>query len=165
MRKTLSMATLGLLAAFAFTATEANEARAAEPIRWSSVSLGLGLGDPSALDLKLWTTEDSGFNLGVGLENFDDVFGIYAEYEFGLVAFWIGDDARGTFYIGLGGAIAFYDRPGDNDVQVAAIIPIGLNFRFRAPLEVFIEGRPGVALNDDTNRFGIGGQIGLRFIF
>jgi len=166
MYKSFLPALVGLLAASSLVSASASEAHAARPMHYSTVSLGLALGDPTAVDLKFWNTEDSGFDLGLGLEDFDDTFGVYGEYEFGLVAFWLGDDARGTFYVGIGGAVSFHQRhKADNDdVQVEAIVPIGLNFRFRAPLELFVEGRPGVRLTHNE-RFGIGGQIGLRYVF
>ncbi|MCC6624092.1 MAG: hypothetical protein IT385_22745 [Deltaproteobacteria bacterium] len=124
-----------------------------------SASLGLGFGDPTALDLKLWTSRDSGFDFGVGLERFDDVLGLYGEYEVGLAAFALGDSGgRGAFYIGLGGAVAFDD--GDK-TSAALVIPIGLDLRFRAPIDLFVEARPGIGLVDRP-AFGLGGQLGVR---
>lgn len=122
------------------------------------VSLGVGLGDPTALDLKLWTGRDSGFDFGLGLERFDDVLGLYGEYEVGLAAFRLGDSGgRGAFYVGIGGAVAF----DDDRSSVALVIPIGLDFRFRAPIDVFVEARPGIGLVDRP-AFGLGGQVGVR---
>lgn len=123
------------------------------------VSLGLGLGDPTALDVKFWTGNYSGFNFGLGLEQFDDIFGVYGEYELGLAAFALGNSgARGAFYIGVGGALAAHS----DHSSVAVVIPIGVDFRFRPPVDLFIEARPGVGLIHRP-AFGIGGQLGVRF--
>lgn len=132
------------------------------PYRDGTVSLGLGLGDPSALDLKLWNDNLSGFNIGLGLERFDDIFGLYAEYELGLLGFRMGHGgARGALYLGLGGAIAF-ERA--RRTSVALVIPIGLDLRFEPPIDLFIEARPGIGLVDRP-AFGIGGQLGVRYRF
>ena len=133
----------------------------AEPYRPGTVSLGLGLGDPAALDIKFWNDNVSGFDLGLGLEHFDDVFGVYGEYELGLVSFALGNSgARGVFYLGVGGAVAF-----TNDyTSVAVVIPVGLDFRFDAPVDLFIEARPGIGVVHRP-AFGIGGQIGVRWRF
>jgi hypothetical protein len=133
-----------------------------EPYPKSVASLGVAFGDPTAVDLKIWTGEGSGIDFGIGFNRFSERLGLYAEYELGLVDFWIGDSVRGIFYIGVGGAVALRYR--NDDTSVALIIPIGLNFRFRAPVEVFVEGRPGLALLDKSG-FGIGGQVGVRYVF
>lgn len=144
-------------------------ARAAPTPHPGTVSLGVGFGDPTAVDLKLWTGQGSGFNFGIGLHRFSERLGIYIEYELGLVDFWIGDSVMSVFYIGVGGAVAL--RNNDNDTSLALVIPIGLNFRFRAPVEIFVEARPGAVLLNrrgygyGASTFGIGGQIGVRYVF
>jgi hypothetical protein len=136
----------------------ADPARADPTYRAGVVSVGLGLGDPSALDLKLWTGNASGFDFGVGLERFDDVLGLYGEYEFGLATFALGrSGGRGAFYVGAGGAVALRD----DHTTLAAIVPIGLDFRFAAPIDLFIEARPGIGIVHRP-AFGIGGQLGVR---
>lgn len=140
-----------------------------EPFRPAVVALGLGLGDPTALDLKLWVTPSSGFDFGFGVSRWSDRLGVYGEFEFGLVDFWIGNDVMGVFYLGVGGAVglngnavAFEDR--HDGVSLALVIPIGVNFRFRVPLEVFVEARPGFEILDPGG-FGVGGQVGIRYVF
>jgi hypothetical protein len=136
-------------------------ARADQPIEASTASLGIGLGDPAAVDLKLWTGRSSGFDFGIGVEQFADILGLYAEYEHGLVEFPLGrSGARGAFYLGAGGALAFTR----NETRLAAVIPVGFDFRFRIPLDLFIEGRPGIGILHRPV-FGIGAQIGLRYRF
>lgn len=152
---------LAILATLAVSSTASN-ALAQDRIAYvdGTVSLGLGLGDPTALDVKFWTGNGSGFDFGLGLEHFDDVFGIYGEYELGLAAFRLGDSGgRGVFYVGLGGAVAFKDN---DETSVALIIPIGLDFRLASPVDIFIEARPGAGLVHRP-AFGIGGQLGIRF--
>jgi len=149
---------LAIIATLAVSST-ASEALA-RPYVDGTVSLGIGLGDPTALDAKFWTGNGSGLDIGLGLEHFDDIFGIYAEYEFGLAAFRLGDNGgRGVFYVGIGGAVAFKDN---DHTSVALIIPIGLDFRLASPIDIFIEARPGAGLVHRP-AFGIGGQIGIRF--
>jgi len=135
-----------------------------------TVSLGVAFGEPTAVDLKLWTGQGSGFNFGVGIHRFSDRLGAYAEYELGLIDFWIGNSVMSVFYIGVGGAVAMSHK--DDKTSLALVIPIGLNFRFKAPVEVFIEARPGIALLSGAyyggfgnSAFGLGGQLGVRYVF
>lgn len=130
--------------------------------RASPVSLGVGFGDPTALDLKIWTGRGSGFDFGLGLQRFSDRIGVFAEYEFGLLRFGNDSSVSGVFYVGLGVAVAFQHR--SDDTAVALVIPIGMNFRFDAPVELFVEGRPGIVIAEPYD-WGIGGQVGVRFIF
>lgn len=139
------------------------EGRTNNQLQHATVSLGLALGDPSAFDLKLWTGEGSGFDFGIGFRRFTKRVGFYAEYELGLADFWIGHSVWSVFYIGIGGAVSLQDH--DDDLSVALIIPIGINFRFSVPFEIFLEARPGVDLVGNGDRFGIGGQLGIRLIF
>jgi len=147
---------------FATIATPLTSLAAPEPYRHSNASLGVAFGDPTAVDLKIWTGEGSGFDFGVGFTRFSERLGLYAEYELGLVDFWIGNSVKGIFYIGVGGAVSL--RHNNDDLSVALIVPIGLNFRFRAPVEIFVEARPGIAMLDSSG-FGIGGQLGVRYVF
>lgn len=124
------------------------------------VSLGVGLGDPTAIDVKFWTANSHGLNLGVGVDDFDNRLGVYAEFEFGLVEFMT-RRALGVFYLGLGGALAVHA----NDVDLAAIVPIGLDFRFRIPLDLYVEARPGIDFDGHDPAFGAGAQLGLRYVF
>jgi hypothetical protein len=134
----------------------------AHPYRDGIVSVGIGLADPSALDIKFWTDYRHGFDMGIGLENFDDQLGIYGEFEFGIADFALGNDGgRGLFYLGPGLAVGFRDN---NRTSLAATIPIGLDFRFAPPVDLFIEARPGIGVSNHP-AFGIGGQIGVRARF
>jgi len=130
--------------------------------RHSTVSLGIAVGDPAALDLKIWTAAGSGFDFGIGFRSFSERVGFYGEYELGLAHFRMGHSVWGVFYIGLGGAVSL--KANNETLSAALIVPIGLNFRFRAPLEIFLEARPGIELLQKTG-FGIGGQLGIRFVF
>lgn len=153
--------TLSAFISLALASTDA-QAEDRRHFHGSPVSLGVGFGDPTAIDLKLWTTNHSGLDLGVGFNRFSERLGVYAEYELGLIDFWVEDSVEGVFYIGVGGAVALQHE--SKDTSVALIVPIGLNFRFRIPLEIFLEARPGVALLDSSG-FGIGGQLGVRYVF
>jgi len=151
-----------LCLAFATVATPMASFAAPEPYPHSNASLGVAFGDPTAVDLKIWTGQGSGFDFGVGFTRFSERLGLYAEYELGLVDFWIGNSVRGIFYVGIGGAVSL--RHNKDDLSVAAVAPNKLNFHFRAPVEIFVEARPGLALLDKSG-FGIGGQLGVRYVF
>lgn len=127
----------------------------------AGAALGIGLGDPAALDLKLWTSDVSGLDLGIGVDHFEDTLGIYGEYELGLIDVLFGHSTRGVFYLGIGGAVAV--RSHHRETTVALVVPIGFDVRFRAPIDLFIEARPGIDLANHP-AFGIGGQLGIRFI-
>lgn len=159
MRKTLaSILVVPAILAAPISVAHADHA----PLRPAIVALGVAGGDPSAIDLKFWINHHSGFDFGLGFSRWSSRVGVYGEFELGLADFWIGDDASGVFYIGVGGAIALrYHR---DDLAVALVIPIGINFRFRAPIEVFLELRPGFELLD-TDGFGLGAQVGIRYVF
>lgn len=159
----MNNSTLAATMVFATTLGVSGLAQAApRPHEASSLSLGLAVGDPTAIDLKIWTGGNSGFDLGFGFNRFSERLGFYLEYEFGLADFWLGDDVKSIFYLGVGGAASL--RHENDDTSLALIIPIGLNFRFRAPVEIFVEARPGLALLDKSG-FGIGGQVGVRYVF
>lgn len=139
---------------------EAQEVEAVERIDEGPVSLGLGFGDPAAVDAKFWTPNNHGLDIGIGIEDFDNVLGVYGEFEFGLVEF-MARRTLGVFYLGPGAALAFFE----DGLSLAAVVPIGVDFRFPVPLDLFIEARPGIQVVDDPAEFGIGGQVGLRYVF
>ncbi len=161
-RALVALALTGSCLAATSSAYAAPDERSGNRFRQSTASLGVGFGDPTALDLKIWTGEGSGFDIGVGFRRFSERVGIYVEYELGLASFWLGDSAKGIFYIGLGGAVSLHHH--NDDLGMALIIPIGLNIRFDAPVEIFLEARPGFEILD-RDGFGIGGQLGVRYVF
>ena len=133
-----------------------------EPIHETgAVSAGLAVGDVTAFDLKWWFTEHHGIDFGIGVSQFSERLAVYAEGELALAEWGMGSDARGLFYLGPG-IQGIVNSPGRD--QVALTAPIGLDFQFRAPLDIFVEARPGIALTPNTDLI-IGGQAGLRVIF
>lgn len=149
---------IGALAlAFGSTAAEAHEGG---PIHESGVSAGFAVGDITGFDMKLWFAPHHGFDLGIGADAFSDRLALYGEAELSLAEWGMGSNARGIFYFGPGVEAVIHD-PGDD--YIALMAPIGFDFQFRAPLDIFVELRPGLALADSD--FVIGGQGGLRVVF
>ncbi|MCA9515815.1 MAG: hypothetical protein KC635_12795 [Myxococcales bacterium] len=166
-RNLFATASLAAALGLVLVATAAAPAAAAEtvyvhdahPDGWS---IGLGLGDPSGLDVKYWHNDVSGFDFGMGFARFDKVFSMYAEYELGLVDIRMGRGNHGVFYLGFGGEAALRDHAPKASFYGGT--PIGFTMRFRAPWDLYAEFRPQVHFHEDPD-FVFGGQVGARYVF
>jgi hypothetical protein len=140
-----------------------------------SVGLGVQLGAPTSLNLKLMLSSDNAIVVGVGGGIwYDASLSLHADYLWHpLVARF--DDGAFSAYIGVGAwtSLGFYEgshygyyQPfARGPVSAGARLPLGLTVAFnQVPVEVFGEIVPAVALFPGIGAFGQGG-IGARFYF
>ena len=131
-----------------------------EPVHDVGVSAGVAVGDVTAFDMKWWFAPHHGIDFGIGSSQLSSDLALYAEAELALAEWGMGPSARGIFYVGPG--IQAIQRPGRD--QVALTFPIGFDFQFSAPVDLFIEVRPGFDMADNPDVI-IGGQGGVRAVF
>lgn len=122
-----------------------------------STELGVIIGEPTGVSAKFWTSGRSAIDLGVAWSLGDSGnMHLHSDY---LWHFWI--DSGVAFYTGLGGRILF-----DDDTQLAARIPIGLQFNVARRLSLFFELAPTLPIMPETkSSFDINGGAGVRLRF
>ena len=132
--------------------------------------IGIALGEPTAIDFKWRPSHFFGFNAGVGVHHFADNLAAYADFEFTLVSFDIkGGGPTGGFYLGPGLQLGVangshhhgFKKHHDASTYLGIMMPIGVEFTFPFPLEIFVELRPGFVVIESI-AFDIGGQVGFR---
>lgn len=154
MRKPLLIAVVfGLLAAARPTPARAD------------FGLGLFLGEPTGIDLKIGLGNRSGLDLLFGVTSFRDGRANYGHLTY-LVTPLVadGDAVIVPLRVGVGGAL-FGD--GDNlNVAIRAPLEIGLRFR-RTPLEIYGEIALALVFVNPANDLVLDGQggVGIRFYF
>lgn len=135
------------------------------PARAETVGIGLFLGEPSGLDLKIALGRRSAIDIVIGQTSFRDSRTDYFHmtYLFNLFV------ARGRsvlvpFRIGIGGAAI---GVVDDNAHAAVRVPLEIGFRFRrTPVELYGEiAIKGVFYEDPFIDFDVDGGIGLRFYF
>jgi hypothetical protein len=133
--------------------------------------IGIALGEPTAIDFKWRATRLIGLNVGVGAHHFSRNLAIYADLEFAPVHFKVGGGTDGVFYIGPGLQLGIADgdhyygwrKESGGGTYIGLMMPIGVEFSFSFPLEIFVELRPGIVLVESPGAFDLGGQVGFRY--
>ncbi|HEY4178523.1 MAG TPA: hypothetical protein VGM90_16865 [Kofleriaceae bacterium] len=141
--------------AVVFTAVAQREARA------DVIGLGVFVGEPAGLDIKVDFKPRSSLESVIGWTTFRDGRTNYGHLTY---LYTLATATSATLSIplrlGIGGAI--YNT---NDVQLGARVPLELGLRFRrTPIEIYGEIALFVRLTNDTG-FDTQGGIGLRFYF
>lgn len=147
------------LAAAFVAAQPAQEAKA----QVSHVGLGIILGEPTGINLKMFMSERNALNFGVAwsLSGNNDLHlqGDYLLHWYGKINPEVG---RMPIYAGLGARIKLRENADDN---FGIRIPVGLAYEFAdAPFDIFGELVPLLELTPDTD-FDLEGAIGARFWF
>ena len=131
----------------------------------ADVGIGLFLGDPSGLDLKIDLSGRSALDVVLGWHTFREGRSGYGHvtYLFTLFA-GHGRSIVVPFRLGIGGAL--YGNSDHVNAGVRAPLEVGLRFR-RTPIEVYGEIAALVTFIDDNwgDRFDIQGGVGIRFYF
>ncbi len=124
--------------------------------------LGVIFGEPTGLSCKMWTTKNTGFDLGLAWSFSDNGhFHIHGDYLFHNLGIFGVSKGSLPVYIGIGGRIRF----DDDDTRVGVRFPIGLEYFFDEwPLAVFGEVVPILDLAPSTTG-DINGGLGIRFYF
>jgi hypothetical protein len=144
-------------------------AAAARPAR-ADIGVGLFVGQPTGLDVKLGLQRKTALDIVVGWDDFDDDRSGYAHFTF-LVNL---ANARGSsvlipFRLGVGGAIMEDGGDFGDDINVGVRAPFEIGIRFRrTPLEVYGEVALVLVLIDENNNrdnVDADGGVGLRVYF
>lgn len=146
---------LALLVLFALPATS----------RAESIGIGLFLGEPSGLDLKIGLGAKSSIDIVIGQSSFKDSRTDYLHVTYLLTPFVArGNSVLVPFRIGIGAAAI---GVVDDNAHAAVRMPLEIGFRFRrTPLEIYGEvALKGVFVEEDFITFDVDGGIGVRFYF
>jgi hypothetical protein len=142
--------------------------------RGKSVGIGVELGAPTSLNLKLMTGSNQGIVVGVGAGIwYDASLSLHVDYLWHpLVGSF--DDGAFSAYVGIGAWTAlgshdshygYYQPFAGGPVAVGARLPLGVTIAFNEiPVEVFAEIVPALSVFPGIGAFGQGG-LGARFYF
>lgn len=127
--------------------------------------LGLFLGEPTGLDLKIGLGRRSGLDLLFGVTTLRDGRSNYGHLTY-LVTPLVadGDAVIVPLRLGIGGAL--FGTSDDLNIAVRAPLELGLRFR-STPLEIYGEIALALVFVDPANDLVLDGQggVGLRFYF
>jgi hypothetical protein len=134
----------------------------ATPAR-ADFGIGLFLGDPTGLDLKIGLSNRSALDLLLGFNTFRDGRSGYGHLTY-LVTPVVahGDSVLVPVRLGIGAAL--YGNRNDLDFAIRAPLEIGLRLR-RTPLEFYGEIALALAFFNDSNndlRLDVQGGLGFR---
>lgn len=136
----------------------------------ADVGIGLFVGEPLGLTLKVGLQRKTALEVLVGVDDWDEDRGRdgYGHLTFLVQAFAArGESVIIPFRLGIGGAI--YDDGGDDDVNLAARAPFQLAFVFtNTPLELYLELALRLEIIDDDDgddRVDLDGGLGFRIYF
>jgi len=133
--------------------------------RAEAIGLGLFLGEPSGLDIKVGLSAKSSIDIVIGQSSFRDNRTDYLHITWLLTPFVArGNSVLVPFRIGIG-AVAL--GVVDDNAHAAVRVPLEIGFRFRrTPLEIYGEvAIKGVFVEEDFITFDVDGGIGVRFYF
>src|SRR5258706_14247460 len=135
----------------------------ATPAR-ADVGLGLFVGEPTGLDLKLGLAPRSGIDLLFGFDTIRDGRVLYGHVTY-LATLVVGHGSSVLVPLRLGIGAALYGENRNNDVNFAVRAPLELGFRFRsAPVELYLEVSAILQLVHGTD-LGLDGGVGFRIYF
>ena len=122
--------------------------------------VGVILGQPSGLSLKLWNGPETALDAAVAW-HFAGYLAMHADYlihNFDIIEI---DGGRLPLYFGLGVAASAWNGGFGMGVRV----PLGMAYIFdNAPIDVFLEVVPGIAVVPGFG-FGVDGGLGVRYWF
>lgn len=131
--------------------------------RAGSFGLGALVGEPTGLGGKVWLTDKTAVDVGMGWAFADpDGFQLHSDFLFHLFDLFHTDSGELSLYLGAGGRVKFVDQ-GDNRAGIRA--PVGVSYFLPSSRwEVFGEVVPVIDLAPDT-RLRWNGGIGFRYYF
>lgn len=127
----------------------------------SGFGLGVVFGEPTGLTAKIWTSERTAVDAAVAW-SFVGSGWLHLHADFLMHNFDLINVSEGSLpvYFGVGAYLGLA-----SDFGLGARIPIGIAYHFEgAPVEVFAEIAPGLALLPEIS-FYMGGGIGVRYYF
>ncbi len=146
-----------------------------KPIDAQNGGLGIGLiiGEPTGLSMKLWTTKVNAFDFGLGVSIGGDRISYKGHYDNGnrihlhMDYLWHSFNAiksaeRFPLYYGLG---VRFNTGGGYDESIGIRGVLGIAWLPRSPpLDIFVELVPVLQLTSSTG-FGIDAGCGVRYFF
>jgi hypothetical protein len=155
------------LAAVALTVCAAAHA---EDAHAQDMGIGIFVGEPLGLTLKVGLEPRSALDIVLGYTTYDDARDAYAHLTYQVAPFvGRGRSVVVPVYLGLGAAV--FDGPGDfgDELNLAVRAPLGLALQFRrAPIELYGEVALKIVLLDngrDDDNVNADGGIGFRLRF
>ena len=123
--------------------------------------LGIILGEPTGISLKLWLGDNHAVDGAVAWSFQDDgSFYVHGSYLYHFPELISVDTGSLPVYIGIGGKFSLRDDP-----YVGIRVPVGLSYIFAtAPVDIFLEIAPGIGLLPST-KADWGAGIGVRYYF
>jgi hypothetical protein len=136
----------------------------------AGVGLGVFVGEPLGVTLKVDLKKRTALEVLVGVDDWDEDRGNdeYAHVTFlASIAVAKGESVLIPFRLGIGGAV--YDDRGDDDINFAVRAPFQIAFQFRTtPVELYLELALRFEVIDDEgddDHLQLDGGIGFRFYF
>ena len=125
------------------------------------VGIGGQIGEPSGITLKVHNEGGMSYEF-LGAFDLDDFFYLNVH---GLFENPISDDEAVNLFYGPGGFIGIYDRPHDDDDDIALGISgrVGINF-YVEQFELYAQVTPRIEVIPETAG-DVGGGIGFRYYF
>ncbi len=122
--------------------------------------LGVIVGEPTGVSVKLWASELSAFDLAAAWSFVDPRFHVHADYLIHTRRLISVERGRLPLYTGFGGVIE-----AGEDLGLAVRVPLGITYLFETiPLSLFFEVAPQLELAPATD-FDVDGGLGARFVF
>lgn len=151
MNWTKTVVTLVVAAGLSFAALTADAQN-----RYSNTELGIILGEPTGISLKMWQSNNTAFDAGFAW-SFSGKGSIHVHADY-LRHNWLDvTDGDLALYYGLGARLLIRDDP-----KIGARIPVGMQYLIpNSRLSVFFEVAPLLDLVPDTS-FEVNGGLGLR---
>ena len=135
----------------------------------ADVGLGVFVGEPTGLDLKLGLSARGSLDMVFGWDTYRDNRDHYAHVTYlATLAVGHGESVLVPVRLGIGGAI-YDDGSFDRGTNLAVRAPLQIGLRFRhAPIEIYGEVALKLTFLDDNNNdetVDIDGGIGFRVYF
>jgi hypothetical protein len=129
----------------------------------NGVAIGLFLGQPTGLDLKIGLQRRTALDIVLGASDFDNGRASYGHLTYLVrIALGRGETVTVPIRLGIGGAVI---GATEDDVVFAARVPLQLGLRFRrTPLEIYGEIAFMLYFVDPIET-GFDGGVGIRFYF
>ena len=127
------------------------------------VGLGVMVGEPTGLSLKVWSGSRTAFDAAAGWSlNENDWIYLHGDYLWHRYDLQLDAPGALPFYFGIGARVLLHE--GD-DSRVGVRVPLGLDYITRDHrFDIFLEVAPIVDLAPDTG-FDVSGGLGARFYF
>ncbi len=123
--------------------------------------LGIVVGEPTGISGKYWMSRTTAIDGAVAWSlSHESSFYLHADFlkhQFELIDI---TEGQMPLYYGIGAKLVLADDP-----ILGVHVPLGISYIFEdAPLDVFLEIRPGLNLTPATD-FDISGGLGVRYYF